>query len=665
MDLELRSKEGATPEQDALKGITWRFWAGALLTLPIAFSPLFRLTPLIQCVLASIVVLWCGWPFFVKGWRSIVTLRLNMFTLIGLGVGTAYAYSLIALFFPSIFPASFRNKSNQIDLYFETAAVITVLVLLGQLLELKSRFKTGQAIRKLLQLAPATARLVLEDGTEKEIPQNTVKKKDILRVRPGEKVPADGIVMEGSGSLDESMLTGEPFPVTKNPGSTVTGATLNNSGSFLMRAEHVGSKTLLARIVHLVSEAQKSRAPIQKLADVVSSWFVPAVLLASLLTFLMWGLFGHKFDLGLINAVAVLIIACPCALGLATPMSITVGIGQGALAGSLIKNAESLETMANVDTLLVDKTGTLTEGKPKLTQLINLSDKNDNDLLQIAASLEIASEHPLATTLVNAAREKKLPLLPITDFQNFKGKGITGKVQHNKVALGNQTLFADLNTDLSLALEKSKPLRQQAHTLFYLAINDHVAGIFAVTDSIKKTTPEAITTLHKENMQIIMITGDNITTATAVAQTLGIDQIRAETLPDEKSKTIKRLQSEGHIVAMAGDGINDAPALAQADVGIAMGTGTDIAIESAGITLVKGDLRSIARARRLSRLTLRNIRQNLWCAFIYNALGVPIAAGVLYPLFGIHLSPIIAACAMAFSSVSVIANSLRLKNIKI
>ena len=508
---------------------------------------------------------------------------------------------------------------------------------------------------------------MLEEQTEKNIPLEEVKKGDVLRVRPGEKVPTDGVVLEGSSSVDESMITGEPFPVMKSAEDKVTGATLNGSGSFLMRAERVGSKTLLARIVHMVSEAQRSRAPIQKLADVVSSYFVPAVVVVAAFTFLIWGFFGPapSFGLGLINAVAVLIIACPCALGLATPMSIMVGIGRGALSGLLIKNAETLETMAKVDTVVVDKTGTLTEGKPKLTKVISLSEKSENDILQIAASLEIASEHPLALPITGAAKEKKLPLLPIRDFQSFRGKGITGKTAQGEAAIGNQKLFADLKLDLSLAIEKSEDLRKKAQTVFYLSLNSKVIGILAVADIIKDSTYEAIEMLHKDHIRIVMLTGDNKITAAAVGLALGIDEIQAEILPEEKNKIIQRLQSEGHIVAMAGDGINDAPALAQANIGIAMGTGTDIAMESAGIILIKGDLRGIARAKRLSHNTLRNIKQNLWFAFIYNALGVPIAAGIFYPLFGVLLSPIIASSAMAFSSVSVIANSLRLKNTKI
>lgn len=672
MRLELKTKGTENEDDDELKDMSRRFWIGLFFTIPILLLVNFRLSPnqygsWIQFALSVPIVLWSGLPFFVKGWQSIITRHLNMFTLISLGVGAAFIYSLAAVFWPSMFPPSFRNENNQVDLYFEAASVITVLVILGQVLELKARIKTSQAIKKLLGLAPTTARLVLKDKTEKDIPLGEVKKGDVLRVRPGEKIPTDGIVIEGSSSIDESMITGEPFPVLKNAEDKVTGATLNGSGSFLMRAERVGSETLLARIVHMVSEAQRSRAPIQKLADVVSSYFVPAVVIAAILTFFVWGFFGPapSFGLGLINAVAVLIIACPCALGLATPMSIMVGVGRGALSGLLIKNAEALETMAKVDTVVVDKTGTLTEGKPKLTKVISLSEKSENDILQIAASLEIASEHPLALPIVNAAKEKNIPLFPIKDFQSLKGKGIVGKVQQGEAAIGNQKLFTDLKIDLSSALEKSEELRKKAQTVFYLALNGKAIGILAVADVIKESTYEAIEMLHKDHIRIVMVTGDNKITAAAVGKTLGIDEIEAEILPEDKNRIIQRLQSEGHVVAMAGDGINDAPALAQANVGIAMGTGTDIAMESAGITLVKGDLRGIARAKRLSHNTLRNIKQNLWFAFIYNVLGVPIAAGIFYPVFGLLLSPIIASSSMAFSSVSVVANSLRLRNIKI
>ena len=669
MRLELKINGSGNADAEELRDMSRRFWLGLFFTVPIFFLVILRL-PLkgysswIQLFLATPVVFWCGGPFFVKGWHSITRRRLNMFTLISLGVGTAYVYSFTAAIWPSLFPASFRNENNQIDLYFEAASIITVLVILGQVLEMKARRKTSRAIEQLLGLAPTTARLILDDKTEKDIPLAAVKKGDILRVRPGEKIPTDGVVIDGKSSVDESMITGEPFPVIKNADDKVTGATLNGTGSFVMRAQRVGSETLLSRIVHMVSEAQRSRAPIQKLADVVSSYFVPAVVVVSILTFLIWEFFGPapSFALGLINAVAVLIIACPCALGLATPMSIMVGVGRGALSGILIKNAEALEIMAAVDTVVVDKTGTLTEGKPTLTKVISLSEKSENDILQIAASLERASEHPLAASIVNAAQEKNLPLFQISDFQSFRGKGILGKLQGEEAAIGNRELFAHIKVDLSKALEKSEDIRKKAQTVFYLALNNKVIGILAVADTIKESTYEAMEMLRKDNIRIVMVTGDNKVTASAVGEILGIDEIEAEILPEEKNKIIARLQSEGHIVAMAGDGINDAPALAEANVGIAMGTGTDIAIESAGITLVKGDLRKVALARRLSQKTLRNIKQNLWFAFIYNAVGIPIAAGIFYPVFGVLLSPIIASAAMAFSSVSVIANSLRLSS---
>lgn len=677
MALELKVFTAEKEENVELKEMTRRFWIGLFLTLPILFftmiGPLFslRFSPAvsiwIQAALATPVVLWGGWPFFTRGWSSIIHRNLNMFTLISIGVGAAYLYSMIAAFWPSIFPLSFQSKNNEIPVYFEAASVITVLVLLGQVLELRARDRTSHAIRELLNLAPKTARLILEDKSEKDIPLEEVKKGDTLRVRPGEKVPTDGVVLEGSSSIDESMITGEPFPVTKHAGDKVTGATLNGSGSFIMRAERVGSETLLARIIHMVSEAQRSRAPIQKLADLVSSYFVPIVVAIAILTFIIWGLVGPTPALAhaLINAVAVLIIACPCALGLATPMSIMVGVGQGARAGILIKNAEALEMMSKVNTVVVDKTGTLTEGKPKLTTIVSLGEKSEDELLQLAASLEIASEHPLGIPIVSRAKEKNLSLLPIEDFKSVAGKGIIGKITGKTVAIGNQKLLSDLKIDLVIALEKADSFRQQGQTVLYLAMDEKLAGVLAVSDVIKASTKEAIEMLHKEGIRIVMLTGDNKTTAWAVGKALDIDEIEAEVLPEDKNRIIKRLQTDGQIVAMAGDGINDAPALAQANVGIAMGTGTDIAIESAGITLVKGDLRGIARARKLSHATMRNIKQNLWFAFIYNTLGVPIAAGVLYPVFGLLLSPIIASAAMTLSSVSVIMNSLRLNRKKL
>ncbi len=660
MSLEPRGSE--TQEDGELKEMSLRFWIGLCFTIPTFILASFhsllpKLNPWLQCVFTTPVILWSGLPFFVKGWNSIINVRLNMFTLISLGVSTAFIYSLIALLWPSLFPSFFK-----IDLYFEGASVITILVILGQVLELKARSKTNQAIKKLLTLTPSTARLILKDRLEKEIPLSEVKKEDLLRVKPGEKVPTDGIIVEGSSSVDESMMTGEPIPVSKGINDKVTGATLNQSGSFIMRAERIGKETLLSRIIHMVSEAQKSKAPIQKLADAVSSYFVPSVICIAIFTFFIWFFLGPKpqLSLGLINAVAVLIIACPCALGLATPMSIMVGIGRGALFGLLIKNAEALEIMAKVDTVVIDKTGTLTEGKPKLTRIHSLCEKTENEILQIAASLEIASEHPLAIPIVNAAKEKKLPLLAIENFESFKGKGILGRIHNQKAILGNEKFLRSLNIPLSTNNKNPTP-----ETISYLALDDKIIGEIAVTDKIKESTYEAIEMLHKEKIHIVMVTGDNTLTAMAVGKTLKIDEIYAETLPEEKNKIIKRLQKEGHIVAMAGDGINDAPALAIADVGIAMGTGTDVAKMSAKITLVKGDLRGIARARRLSKHTLRNIKQNLWFAFIYNSLGIPIAAGIIYPFFGILLSPIIASGAMAFSSVSVITNALRLRKVKI
>ncbi len=677
MALEPKTFTAEKEENIELKEMTLRFWVGLFLTLPILFftmiGPLFSLSfsPTvilwIQAALATPVVIWGGWPFFTRGYSSIINRSLNMFTLISIGVGAAYLYSMIAAFWPSIFPPSFQDQSNQIPVYFEAASVITVLVLLGQVLELRARDRTSQAIRALLNLAPKKARIILEDKSEKDIPLEEVKKGDVLRVRPGEKVPTDGVVLEGSSSIDESMITGEPFPVTKHMGDKVTGATLNGSGSFIMRAERVGSETLLSRIIQMVSDAQRSRAPIQKLADLVSSYFVPAVVAIAILTFIIWGLIGPSpaFAHALINAVAVLIIACPCALGLATPMSIMVGVGQGARAGILIKNAEALEMMSKVNTVVVDKTGTLTEGKPKLTTIVNLGEKSADELLQLAASLEIASEHPLGVPIVSRAKEKNLSLLPIEDFKSITGKGVIGKIAGKTVAIGNQKLLLDLKIDLGVTLEKADSFRQQGQTVLYLAIDEKLAGILAVSDVIKASTKEAIEMLHKEGIRIVMLTGDNKTTARAVGKALDIDEIEAEVLPEDKNRIIKRLQAEGRFVAMAGDGINDAPALAQANVGIAMGTGTDIAIESAGITLVKGDLRGIARSRKLSHATMRNIKQNLWFAFIYNTVGVPIAAGVLYPVFGLLLSPIIASAAMTLSSVSVIMNSLRLNRKKL
>lgn len=677
MTLELKTPTGE--EDIELKKMTRRFWIGAILTIPIILLVVsehfgkvesflsFQMYALIQLLLASPVILWGGFFFFERGLKSIVRGRLNMFTLIALGVGVSYIYSLVATFFPSIFPESFREGGKWIGLYFEAATVITVLVILGQVLELKARAKTSSAIRELLNLAPKMATLILEDGTEKTIPLEQVKKGDILRVKPGEKVPVDGIVVEGKSVIDESMITGESVPAEKDKGDKVTGATLNGTGSFIMRAEKIGSETLLARIIHMVSEAQSSRAPIQKLVDKVTSYFVPTVLGISIITFFVWWAVGPSPSLSyaIINAVAVLIIACPCALGLATPMSIMVGVGRGALMGILIRNAEALELMAKVDTVVVDKTGTLTEGKIHLNYIFSLESNNEDTILQFGASLESLSEHPLSLAVVSKAKEKGLALLKAENFQSVTGKGIIGTIEGKAIAVGNQKLMADQKVTLDLLSEKAESYRKEGQTVLYLSINGKAAGLLAASDVIKESTPEAIRLLHKEKINLVMLTGDNQTTAQAIGKKLDIDKIESEVLPQDKNRIVKELQSQRHIVAMAGDGINDAPALAAADVGIAMGTGTDVAMESAGVTLIKGDLRGIARARNLSIATIRNIRQNLGWAFVYNVLGVPIAAGLLYPFFGLLLSPIIASAAMAFSSVSVVWNALRLRRVKL
>ena len=680
MTLEPRTvtaEEEANPE---LVDMSRRFWVSVALAAPllvVAMSEMLTGRPLrlasaqtltwLQLALATPVVLWGGWPFFQRGWTSIVTRRLNMFTLIAIGVGAAYSYSLVATLFPDIFPASFRLHGGAPAVYFEAAAIITTLVLLGQVLELRARSRTSSAIRALLRLAPATARLVRDDGAEKDVPLERVRPGDRLRVRPGEKVPVDGAVLEGTSAVDESMVTGEPVPVEKTLGSRVTAGTVNGTGMFLMQAELVGSETLLARIVQMVSEAQRSRAPIQRLADVVASYFVPAVVMAAAITFVVWGLIGPQPRLAhaIVNAVAVLIIACPCALGLATPMSIMVGTGRGATAGVLIKNAEALEVLEKVDTLVVDKTGTLTEGKPRLTSVVALPAQSEMELLRLAASLERASEHPLAAAIVAAAQEKGLELRKVEGFRSLTGKGVLGTVESRSVALGNRKLLEELALDPGALQQQAEELGREGATVVFVAVDGRPAGLLAVADPIKQSTPEAIQLLRHDGVRIFMLTGDNHTTAAAVARKLGIEEMAAEVLPEQKHEVVKRLQAEGRVVAMAGDGINDAPALAQAQVGIAMGTGTDVAMESAGVTLVKGDLRGIARARRLSRGTMRNIRQNLFSAFVYNSLGVPIAAGVLYPVFGLLLSPIIAAAAMTFSSVSVIGNALRLRHLSL
>ena len=681
MALEPRTVTAEAEANPELADMTRRFWVSAALTVPLfllamsemipgrplqqAFSP--RLLLWIQFALATPVVLWGGWPFFQRGWASLVNRSLNMFTLIAIGTGAAYGYSAVAALFPDLFPDSFRGHSGEVAVYFEAAAVITTLVLLGQVLELRARSQTSSAIRALLGLTPKTARVVRNDGSEADLPLDQVQPGDRLRVRPGEKIPVDGVILEGTSAVDESMVTGEPIPVEKTPDSRVTGGTVNGTGGLVMRAERVGSDTLLAQIVRMVSEAQRSRAPIQRLADVIASYFVPAVLFIAVLTFIAWSLWGPapRMAHALVNAVAVLIIACPCALGLATPMSIMVGTGRGATAGVLIKNAEALEVMEKVDTLVMDKTGTLTEGKPRLMSVIARSEQEEAELLRLAASLERGSEHPLATAIVIGAQAKGLTLSQAENFQSLTGKGVQGRVDGRAIVLGNSQLLQDFAVDASTFAERAENLRREGQTVMFLAVDGQLVGLLGVADPVKDSTLEAVQTLREEGIQLVMLTGDNRTTAEAVARKLGLDRVEAEVLPEQKGAVIKRLQTEGHIVAMAGDGINDAPALAQAHVGIAMGTGTDVAMESAALTLVKGDLRGIVRARRLSRGTMRNIRQNLFFAFIYNVLGVPLAAGVLYPIFGLLLSPMIAAAAMTFSSVSVIGNALRLRTLEL
>ena len=680
MALEPRTislEEETNPE---LVDMTKRFWIGVALTVPllaIAMSDLVPGRPLeqvlspkamgwVEMVLATPVVLWGGWPFFVRAWQSVVNRRLNMFTLIGLGVAVAYVYSVVAQLFPGAFPESFREH-GAVPVYFEAAAAITTLVLLGQVLELKARSRTGAAIKALLGLAPNTARRVRADGTEEDVSLAMVRVSDLLRVRPGEKIPVDGVVIEGTSAVDESMVTGESIPVEKQAGDSVIGATLNTTGSFIMRAERVGADTLLSRIVQMVGEAQRSRAPIQKLADVVAGYFVPIVITVAIITFAIWAMVGPQPRLAhaLINAVAVLIIACPCALGLATPMSIMVAMGKGATVGVLFKNAEAIEVMRKVDTLVVDKTGTLTEGKPKLVSVVTANGWEEQKLLRLAASLERGSEHPLAAAIVSGAQERGVELAKVESFASITGKGVIGKIEGQTVVLGNRALMDDQQIDLTELAAGAERLRADGQTVMFVAVDDRPAGFLGVADPIKSTTPDAIRELHGQGVTIVMLTGDNRTTAEAVAKKLDIDELVAEVLPDQKVEVIKRLQGDGRTVAMAGDGINDAPALAQAHVGIAMGTGTDVAIESAGVTLVKGDLRGIVRARRLSRATMRNIKQNLFWAFVYNLLGVPIAAGILYPFFGILLSPMVAAAAMSFSSVSVVGNALRLRRARL
>ncbi len=682
MALEPRTITVTDEENPELRDMSRRLWVSAILTVPllgIAMADMLPGMPVqhalpggwlswIELLLASPVVLWGGWPFFQRGWASVVNRSTNMFTLIAMGTGVAYVYSLVATLMPGIFPASFREMSGRPAVYFEAAAAIVTLVLLGQVLELRARSRTGAAIRALLNLAPRTAR-VLRNGNEKEqdIPLDQVMVGDRLRVRPGEKVPVDGVVLEGHSSVDESMITGESVPVEKTAGSRVIGATVNSSGSFIMRAERVGRETLLAQIVKMVSQAQRSRAPIQKLADKVAGWFVPAVIAISVLTFVLWAVFGPepRFAHAIVNAVAVLIIACPCALGLATPMAIMVGTGRGAHSGVLIKNAEALETLENVDTLIVDKTGTLTEGRPRVVSVVPSPGISELEILRIAASLEQGSEHPLTSAILAAAQARSVVLAKVSDFHSYAGRGIAGRVGGSLAIAGNEKLFSERGVSLDSLPQKAEELRSRGQTVVFVGIEGRAAALLGIADPVKGSTPSAVTELRKEGLRIVMLTGDSRATAAAVARELGIEEFEAEVLPDKKSETVSRLQKAGRIVAMAGDGINDAPALAQANVGIAMGTGTDVAIESAGITLVKGDLAGIVRARRLSRATMKNIRQNLFFAFIYNSLGVPIAAGVLYPFFGLLLSPILAAAAMSLSSVSVITNSLRLRKVEL
>jgi len=672
--------EDGNPE---LEGMSRRFWLSLCLTAPVFLMSMSEMLPgprlqqlvsarwltWIQLLLTTPVVVWGGWPFFARGWASLVSRHLNMFTLISLGTGAAYAYSALATLVPGIFPASFRGETGQVAVYFEAAAVIVTLVLLGQVLELRARGRTGAAIRALLGLAPKTARRVQEEGSEEDVPLDQVRVGDRLRVRPGEKVPVDGVVLEGASAVDESMITGEPIPAEKARGDRVIGATVNGTGALIVEAERVGAETLLSQIVQMVAEAQRSRAPIQRLADVVAGYFVPLVIGAALITFVVWSLVGPepRMAVALINAVAVLIIACPCALGLATPMSIMVATGKGATAGVLFKDAEAIEILREVDTLVVDKTGTLTEGKPRLVSVVAASGWDEGELLRLAASLERGSEHPLAAAIVAGALDRggELELVEAERFESRTGRGVVGTIEGRSVGLGSRRLVEELGADAGELARRADELRAEAQTVMFVSVDGNLAGLLGVADPVKGSTPEAIQSLHQEQMHIVMLTGDSRTTADAVARELGLDEVVAEVLPDQKAEVVKRLQGEGHMVAMAGDGVNDAPALAQAHVGIAMGTGTDVAMESAGVTLLKGDLRGIVRARRLSRATMRNIRENLFFALLYNACGVPVAAGVLYPIFGLLLSPMIAAVAMSFSSVSVIANALRLRSLSL
>ncbi len=687
MALEPRTVSLEPEANPELAQMSLRFWVSVVLTIPLFLIGMMEMIPgagldqlvpmrtwgWIELVLASPVVLWGAWPFFVRGWQSIVNRSLNMFTLIAIGVGVSYLFSVIATLLPEVFPHSFREHGGSVPVYFEAAAVITTLVLLGQVLELKARSQTSSALKALLNLAPRRAVRVREDGTDEDVPLDQVKRGDRLRVRPGEKIPVDGIVLEGSSAVDESMVTGEAIPVEKRPGDAVIGATVNGTGSFVMEAERVGAETLLSQIVRMVAEAQRSRAPIQKLADLVSTYFVPAVVGIAVVTFFIWSIWGPdpRMAHGLVNAVAVLIIACPCALGLATPMSIMVATGKAAQSGVLFKNAEAIEMLRDVDTLVVDKTGTLTEGRPKLVSLVTIGEAGLDDrlLLRLAASLERGSEHPLAAAIVSGAEERGIELTEARNFESVTGRGVKGEVDGHAVSLGSQAHVYEGGDEPSIDTgqlrEQAETLRAQGQTVMFVRVDGRTVGLVGVADPIKPTTVEAIRELHSEGLRIVMLTGDSQTTASAVASRLDIDEVIAEVLPNEKAEIVKRFQAEGRKVAMAGDGINDAPALAQAEVGIAMGTGTDVAMESASVTLVKGDLRGIVRAIRLSRATMKNIKQNLFFAFLYNTLGIPIAAGALYPFFGILLSPMIAAAAMSFSSVSVIGNSLRLRRISI
>lgn len=675
MALEPATVTADSGESHEYKDMRRRFWIALVLTLPVFALEMgghvlglkhlvsAQMSVWVQMILATPVVLWCGWPFFERGWQSLKTRHLNMFTLVAMGTGVAWAYSMVAALLPGVFPETFRSSDGIVAVYFEAAAVITTLVLLGQVLELKAREQTGSAIRALLKLAPETAHRLKEDGSEEEVSLDQIQVGDLLRVRPGEKIPVDGELLEGKSNVDEAMVTGEPMPVAKEAGSKVIGATINQTGSFVMKALHVGSDTMLSRIVQMVSDAQRSRAPIQRLADTVSGWFVPAVIAVAVLAFAVWAIYGPEpsYSYGLIAAVSVLIIACPCALGLATPMSIMVGVGQGAKHGVLIKNAEALERMEKVDTLVVDKTGTLTEGRPKLTRIVTAEGFTEDDMLALAAALESGSEHPLANAIIMAAKEKNLTLASVSDFDAPTGKGVMGTINGKRVAIGNARLLNELGAEDTAFMAQADDLRSQGATAMFMAIDGKAAAILAVEDPIKASTPEAIKALQAMGIEVVMLTGDSKKTAEAVAKKLGITQVVAEVMPEDKSRIIGEFKEKGHVVAMAGDGVNDAPALAKADIGVAMGTGTDVAIESAGVTLLRGDLDGIVKARHLSKATMSNIRQNLFFAFIYNAAGVPIAAGVLYPFFGLLLSPIIAAAAMSLSSVSVIANALRLK----